>query len=91
MSDPVKVFIPVPCGEIARYSAFWQTRLDLDLEGIRVQSGQGRGLYIDFNQNGMVRTMMESEKINGRFDYLWLLNDDMLIPPSALTVPFDAG
>ncbi len=84
MSDPVKVFISVPCGELARYSSFWQTRLDLDTDGLQVLSGQGQGLYIDFNQNGMVRQMFESEKKFGRFDYFWLLNDDMIIPRSTL-------
>ncbi len=85
MGDPVKVFIALPCGEIARYGSHWQSRLDLDLDGIQVLSGQGQGLYIDYNQNGLVRQMLEKEKQFGlRFDYFWLLNDDMTMPRNTL-------
>ena len=84
MTEKAKVFIALPCGETARYSSFWQSRLDLDLEGIEALSGQSQGLYIDFNQNGLVRIMKDAEKTFGRFDYFWLLNDDMIIPRPTL-------
>lgn len=85
MSDrPKRVFIGLPCGELARYSGFWQSYRDLNLEGIEVLSGLGQGLYIDYNQNGLVRKMFEAEKEFGRFDYFWLVNDDMSMPRNTL-------
>ena len=80
----LRVFMAVPCGELARYSSFWQSYRDLDLAGIEMLNGQSQGLYIDYNQNGLVRTMIEAEKTFGRFDYFWLLNDDMIMPRDTL-------
>ncbi len=80
MSEPTKKI----CGEMARYSGFWQSYRDLDLEGIEVLSGMANGLYIDFLQNGLVRQMFDKEKQFGRFDYFWLLNDDMIMPRGTL-------
>lgn len=80
-----KVFIALPTGELARYNGFWQSRLELDLTGIEILPGLSQGLYIDFLQNSAVRMMVKKEQELGiRFDYLWLLNDDMMMPPQTL-------
>lgn len=85
MNQPTRVFIGLPCGELSRFSGFWRSREALDLTGLEVQAGQAQGLYIDNNQNIAVRNMMKLEEETGkRFDYFWLLNDDMMIPPDTL-------
>jgi hypothetical protein len=86
MSDqPLRIFIGLPCGEFSRYAAHWLSRGGLNCEGIEVQSAQVHGLYIDQNQNMLVREMIKLEEVYGRrFDYFWLLNDDMIIPPYTL-------
>ncbi len=79
MGEPIKIFIGLPCGELARFSSFWQSREGLDLTGFQVRSAQAQGLYIENNQNILARNMMEHD-----FDYFWLLNDDMIIPTDTL-------
>lgn len=80
MSDkPIRVFVALPCGELSRFSAFWKCREGLDLEGLQVQAAMVNGLYIDNNQNIAAREMLKQD-----FDYYWLLNDDLLLPPKTL-------
>ena len=83
-SRSVRVFIGLPCGELARYSSFWQSYRDLDLTGIEILDGQSQGLYIDYQQNSCIRKMREAEEKFGQFDYFWLLNDDMSMPRATL-------
>lgn len=75
-----KVYIATPCGYLARYSLFYQSRDELDFTGLEVLTPQHWwSPYISNNQNELARRFLRTNA-----EYFWLLNDDLVMPPNTL-------
>jgi hypothetical protein len=70
----LKVFVGIPCGDLARYPKFWMslTCQHLGPGGI-IRFAMAQSCYIDDNQNELGRLFMASD-----CDYVFLANDDQV-------------
>jgi len=75
-----RIFIGTPCGYHARYSAFHQSKDELDFAGLEVITPRSWwSPYISNNQNELARIFLRTTA-----DYFWLLNDDLVLEPNTL-------
>lgn len=76
----MKVFVGIPCGDLARYPKFWMSLTCQNLgPGGVIRFAMAHSCYIDDNQNELGRLFMQTD-----CEYFFLANDDQVYPQDTI-------